>query len=205
MGNGAINGKAIRPFSSSPSSSSLRHLLSSSTSTSFLLSLPLLLLLSLLSKISPYFRLVRAFSFPFNPSMAARRGAQSISAAKGNVLPASSGSPLSRGGGCSFCCKITQKWDKSLEEIAAGGVRRWEGTRGGIDRGWGAGSPEGAARCASTKVGSEETSHRALGPRYSVFITLLILYFVKQRQHSSKKLEEGDRLSSYTHYEISPL
>lgn len=46
-GNGAINGKAIRPFSSSPSSSSLRHLLSSSTSTSFLLSLSLLLLLSL--------------------------------------------------------------------------------------------------------------------------------------------------------------
>lgn len=39
VGNGAINGKAIRPFSSSPSSSSLRHLLSSSTSTSFLLSL----------------------------------------------------------------------------------------------------------------------------------------------------------------------
>lgn len=82
VGNGAINGKAIRPFSSSPSSSSLRHLLSSSTSTSFLLSLSLLLLLSLLSKISPYFCLVKAFSFPFNPSMAARKGTQSISAAK---------------------------------------------------------------------------------------------------------------------------
>lgn len=83
-GNGAINGKAIRPFSSSPSSSSLSRLLSSSTSTSFLLSLSPLLL-SLLSKISPYFCLVRAFSFPFNPTVP-RRGAASASSAQGNAF-----------------------------------------------------------------------------------------------------------------------
>lgn len=202
VGNGAINGKAIRPFSSSPSSSSLRHLLSSSTSTSFLLSLSPLLLLSLFSKISPYFCLVRAFSFPFNPSMAAGKGTQSISAAKGNALLVGGGSPFSRDGGGS-CCKIIQKRAKSLEESSSGGIRRWEGARGGVDGGEGAGCPRDAARDASSKVGSEGS----LSPAVLGLITLLVLpflcfFYVKCTRQ--QKARGGCRPSSYPHSEIPP-
>lgn len=66
------------------------------------------------------------------------------------------------------CCKIIQKWDKSLVESSSGGSQQVESARGGADRGGAAGSP--------VKAGGN--SERNPFPEVLDLTTPLLLHFL---------------------------